>query len=152
MRLNQHGYLAWKSIMASDLAGFRTICVKSNEKCVSYHYLYYKKHETREKDESKPQDKTLFVVNIPPYCTKVSHKPYHSCIWFLKGSSNKVDFREDKSAILMAHGEMSEKRPDFHFKAFIVRFICFKYQETVSRFHSLLTQGILATRKFSEQL
>ena len=58
--------------MASDLAGFRTICVKSNEKCVSYHYLYYKKHETREKDESKPQDKTLFVVNIPPYCTKVS--------------------------------------------------------------------------------
>ena len=57
--------------MASDLAGFHTICVKSNEKCVSYHYLYYKKHETREKDESKPQDKTLFVVNIPPYCTKV---------------------------------------------------------------------------------
>lgn len=72
MRLNQHGYLARKSNMASDLAGFRTICVKSNEKCVSYHYLYCKKNETRGKDESKPQDKTLFVVNIPPYCTKVS--------------------------------------------------------------------------------
>ena len=52
----------------------------------------------------------------------------------------------------MAHGEMSEKRPDFHFKAFILPFISFKYQETVLRFHSLSTQGILATRKFSEQL
>lgn len=37
-------------------------------------------------------------------------------MWFLKGSSNEVDFREDKSAILMAHGEMSEKDPIFILK------------------------------------
>lgn len=58
--------------MASEVSGFRTICVKFNEKCSSYHFLFCKRHSTRDEDAKKPPDKTLFVVNIPPYCTKVS--------------------------------------------------------------------------------
>lgn len=57
--------------MASEVGGFRTIRVKFSETCSSYHFLYFKKHAVRDEDTTKPPDKTLFVVNIPPYCTKV---------------------------------------------------------------------------------
>ncbi|XP_068674267.1 ribosomal RNA-processing protein 7 homolog A-like [Montipora foliosa] len=70
--------------MASEIAGSRTICVKFNEKCVTYHYLYCKKHMTRDENASKPPDKTLFVVNIPPYCTKGALKHLFSCCGVIK--------------------------------------------------------------------
>ena len=57
--------------MASEVGGFRTIRVKFSETCCSYHFLYFKSHTVRDEDTTKPPDKTLFVVNIPPYCTKV---------------------------------------------------------------------------------
>lgn len=106
--------------MASDLAGFRTICVKSNEKCVSYHYLYYKKHETRDKDESKPQDKTLFVVNIPPYCTKRALKHiFRSC-----GSVQNVDIVKHPGA--QTEETTSLVLPPDTVKGFKVGFVVFK--------------------------
>ena len=64
------GYLVYDK-MASEVGGFQTICVKFSEKYCSYHYLYFKNHTTRDGDTTKPPNKTLFVVNIPPYCTKV---------------------------------------------------------------------------------
>lgn len=66
--------------MASEVGGFRTICVKFNEKCSSYHFLYFKKHSMRDEDATKPSDKTLFVVNIPPYCTKVRLLCLNTCL------------------------------------------------------------------------
>ncbi|XP_058941517.2 ribosomal RNA-processing protein 7 homolog A-like [Pocillopora verrucosa] len=66
--------------MASEVGGFQTICVKFSEKYCSYHYLYFKNHTTRDEDTTKPPNKTLFVVNIPPYCTKGSLKRlFSSC-------------------------------------------------------------------------
>ncbi|CAH3190856.1 unnamed protein product [Porites evermanni] len=70
--------------MASEVSGFRTICVKFNEKCSSYHFLFCKRHSTRDEDAKKPPDKTLFVVNIPPYCTKGALKRLFSCCGAIK--------------------------------------------------------------------
>ncbi|KAL9956983.1 hypothetical protein ACROYT_G038555 [Oculina patagonica] len=70
--------------MASEVGGFRTIRVKFSEKCSSCHFLYFKKHAVRDEDTTKPADKTLFVVNIPPYCTKGSLKRLFSCCGAIK--------------------------------------------------------------------
>lgn len=50
---------------------FSVIPVKFDTRCNHPHYLYLKKHVTRENDEAKPKDRTLFIVNVPPYATEV---------------------------------------------------------------------------------
>jgi len=57
--------------MACDVAGFRTMRLKFDDNCASNHVLYFKKHNVREEESTAPTDKTLFVVNVPPYCDKV---------------------------------------------------------------------------------
>ncbi|KAK3090845.1 hypothetical protein FSP39_015129, partial [Pinctada imbricata] len=34
------------------------------------HNLYVKEHRVKDTDESKPRDKTLMIVNVPPYCNE----------------------------------------------------------------------------------
>lgn len=77
-----HGFpVCFPTKMASEVGGFRTLRVKLNENCSSYHVLYYKKHVLREEEPTRPSDRTLFIVNIPPYCNKVSCtlKYGHTC-------------------------------------------------------------------------
>ncbi|XP_062989707.1 ribosomal RNA-processing protein 7 homolog A [Elgaria multicarinata webbii] len=51
--------------------GYTAIPVKFSEKRQSPHYLYVKEHKVREDtDPSRPQNCTLFVLNVPPYCTE----------------------------------------------------------------------------------
>lgn len=50
---------------------FSVIPVQFDTRCNHPHYLYLKKHVTRENDEAKPKDRTLFIVNVPPYATEV---------------------------------------------------------------------------------
>ncbi|XP_003228325.1 ribosomal RNA-processing protein 7 homolog A isoform X2 [Anolis carolinensis] len=51
--------------------GFAVIPVKFSEKHQSPHFLYVKEHKVREdKDHNRPQNNTLFVLNVPPYCTE----------------------------------------------------------------------------------
>ncbi|KAH0616823.1 hypothetical protein JD844_028237 [Phrynosoma platyrhinos] len=51
--------------------GYTAIPVKFSEKHHSPHYLYVKEHKVREdKDHNRPQNRTLFVLNVPPYCTE----------------------------------------------------------------------------------
>ncbi|XP_074980337.1 ribosomal RNA-processing protein 7 homolog A isoform X2 [Caretta caretta] len=52
-------------------AGYTAVPVKLSEKQQSPHYLYVKEHKVREgTDNTYPPHRTLFVLNIPPYCTK----------------------------------------------------------------------------------
>ncbi|XP_053886297.1 ribosomal RNA-processing protein 7 homolog A isoform X1 [Malaclemys terrapin pileata] len=56
-------------------AGYTAIPVKLSEKQQSPHYLYVKEHKVREgTDTTHPPNRTLFVLNIPPYCTKVRYQ------------------------------------------------------------------------------
>uniref|UniRef100_A0A6J0T9C8 Ribosomal RNA-processing protein 7 homolog A n=1 Tax=Pogona vitticeps TaxID=103695 RepID=A0A6J0T9C8_9SAUR len=51
--------------------GYTAIPVKFSEKHQSPHYLYVKEHKVRDdKNHSRPQNCTLFVLNVPPYCTE----------------------------------------------------------------------------------
>ena len=47
--------------------------IKFSEKQQSSHYLYVREHKVREGTKSSwPQKRTLFVLNVPPYCTEVN--------------------------------------------------------------------------------
>lgn len=49
------------------------IPIKFSEKQQSSHYLYVREHKVREGTRSSwPQKRTLFVLNVPPYCTEVT--------------------------------------------------------------------------------
>ncbi|XP_034639402.1 ribosomal RNA-processing protein 7 homolog A [Trachemys scripta elegans] len=61
-------------------AGYTAIPVKLSEKQQSPHYLYVKEHKVREgTDTTHPPNRTLFVLNIPPYCTKACLSRLFSC-------------------------------------------------------------------------
>lgn len=46
--------------------------VKFSEKQQASHYLYVRQHRVRQDTQSTwPANRTLFILNVPPYCTKV---------------------------------------------------------------------------------
>ncbi|XP_058597104.1 ribosomal RNA-processing protein 7 homolog A [Neofelis nebulosa] len=51
--------------------GYSAIPIKFSEKQQASHYLYVREHRVREGTKSSwPQKRTLFVLNVPPYCTE----------------------------------------------------------------------------------
>ncbi|XP_011885737.1 PREDICTED: ribosomal RNA-processing protein 7 homolog A-like [Cercocebus atys] len=53
--------------------GYAAIPIKFSEKQQASHYLYVRAHGVRQGTKSIwPQKRTLFVLNVPPYCTEVS--------------------------------------------------------------------------------
>ena len=55
----------------TTISGFETIRVKFDINSDAHHVVYLKSHSVREEDKRTPNDRTLFVLNVPPYCTKV---------------------------------------------------------------------------------
>ncbi|XP_031993660.1 ribosomal RNA-processing protein 7 homolog A [Hylobates moloch] len=52
---------------------YAAIPVKFSEKQQASHYLYVTAHGVRQGTKSTwSQKRTLFVLNVPPYCTEVS--------------------------------------------------------------------------------
>uniref|UniRef100_A0A2K5ZW68 Ribosomal RNA processing 7 homolog A n=1 Tax=Mandrillus leucophaeus TaxID=9568 RepID=A0A2K5ZW68_MANLE len=61
---------------------FPAIPIKFSEKQQASHYLYVRAHGVRQGTKSTwPQKRTLFVLNVPPYCTEVRD------LWALGGGS-----------------------------------------------------------------
>lgn len=48
--------------------------LKFDAKCLEEHQLFIKEHSVRNQEPKYPRGKTLFVLNIPPYATRVSLK------------------------------------------------------------------------------
>ncbi|XP_046403642.1 ribosomal RNA-processing protein 7 homolog A isoform X2 [Ischnura elegans] len=59
-------------VIAMETQGFKVIPLKFSKENTAQHSLYVKEHSVREKTESKPPHRTLFVLNVPPYCTEES--------------------------------------------------------------------------------
>ncbi|XP_071107516.1 ribosomal RNA-processing protein 7 homolog A-like [Haliotis cracherodii] len=49
--------------------GFTVVPLKFSEDKTA-HCLYLKEHSVRENDSSHPRNRTLFVLNVPPYCNE----------------------------------------------------------------------------------
>ena len=63
----------------TTISGFETIRVKFDENTEAYHVMYLKCHSVREVDKRTPNDRTLFVLNVPPYCTKTGLRNVFRC-------------------------------------------------------------------------
>ncbi|KAL3218237.1 hypothetical protein MRX96_050767 [Rhipicephalus microplus] len=59
---------------ASRKDAFVKMPVKFSSDSRSSHVMLFKEHSVREKSEHKPSGRTLFVVNVPPYCDEDSLK------------------------------------------------------------------------------
>ncbi|XP_071438701.1 ribosomal RNA-processing protein 7 homolog A [Hetaerina americana] len=57
-----------------EIQGFKVIPLKFSKENTAQHSLFVKEHSVREVTESKPPHRTLFVLNVPPYCTQKSLK------------------------------------------------------------------------------
>ncbi|XP_068247263.1 ribosomal RNA-processing protein 7 homolog A-like [Palaemon carinicauda] len=57
-----------------NVQGFKVMRLKFKEESKSYHHILWKRHNVRVYDELKPPGRTLFVVNVPPYCTESNFK------------------------------------------------------------------------------
>ena len=56
--------------MASTLQGFKIMRVAFDKSVKFPHFMYFKKHTHQKQSGLMPSNKTIFVVNVPPYCTK----------------------------------------------------------------------------------
>lgn len=52
--------------------GFQVVGLRFRAESKAAHQLLFKQHSVRTHSDSKPPDRTLFIVNVPPYCTEDS--------------------------------------------------------------------------------
>ncbi|XP_047119030.1 ribosomal RNA-processing protein 7 homolog A [Schistocerca piceifrons] len=64
----------WSMMNKQTLQGFTAIPVKYSEESSASHCIFWKQHSIREKCDEKPADRTLFIINVPPYCTEDNFK------------------------------------------------------------------------------
>ncbi|XP_066489986.1 ribosomal RNA-processing protein 7 homolog A [Tiliqua scincoides] len=121
-------------------AGFAAIPVKFSEKYKSPHYLYVKKHQVREDaDTNRPPDRTLFVLNVPPYCTE-------ECLSRLFSGCCSVQSVEMCGKPSPGEKPEAPKSKFFHNKTsqgFQVAYVVFKSPAGLQGVKSLSTQGPL---------
>uniref|UniRef100_A0A646QCF5 Ribosomal RNA-processing protein 7 n=1 Tax=Hemiscolopendra marginata TaxID=943146 RepID=A0A646QCF5_9MYRI len=109
--------------------GFQVLPVKLLESNSACHYIFYKQHYVRENDESKPPNKTLCLLNIPPYCQKDHlEKIFSKCgvisrIFFFKKPTTGLSVKEK--------WQFFKKNPPI--EGFRVAYIVFKKQSSVSK-------------------
>ncbi|XP_063961803.1 ribosomal RNA-processing protein 7 homolog A-like isoform X1 [Lytechinus pictus] len=115
------------SSVPHEVGGFRVVPVKFNEKSSAGHMLYYKEHSVKEIDDSKPTDRTLFVVNVPPYCNQ-------ECLERLFGGCGSVE-----SVILQTKAgkeldtKLEEIYPVRKTRSFKIGYIVFDKSSSVTR-------------------
>ena len=85
----------------ASLNGFKIIQIAFDKTVESPHLMYFKKHTHQKQNDLTPTDKTIFIVNVPPYCTRKglqnvfgSHGPIKSI--FLQDAPGPVLDRSDE--------------------------------------------------------
>ncbi|XP_030855192.1 ribosomal RNA-processing protein 7 homolog A [Strongylocentrotus purpuratus] len=113
--------------VSHEVGGFRVVPVKFSEKSSAGHMLYYKEHSVKESEDTKPTDRTLFVVNVPPYCNE-------ECLQRLFGGCGGME-----SVILQAKAGkeldamLEEIYPIRKTRGFKIAYIVFKDDSSVVR-------------------
>ncbi|KAG8436414.1 hypothetical protein GDO86_007493 [Hymenochirus boettgeri] len=110
------------STLVAAPAGYTAIPVKFSKECQTCHYMFVKEHRVREDlDQTRPQNRTLFVINVPAYCTEESLSRIFSCC----GSVESVELQEKPGPSEKQNTESTffdQKNP----KGFKVAYVVFK--------------------------
>ncbi|KAL8221811.1 UNVERIFIED_CONTAM: Ribosomal RNA-processing protein 7 A [Gekko kuhli] len=130
-------------------AGYTAIPVKFSEKHQSPHYLYMKEHKVRdETDPKRPPNRTLFILNVPPYCTEEClSRLFSGCC-----SVQSVEMCEKPSL-----GEKPEAPESKFFNTktllgFKVAYVVFKNPAGIQAAQSLSTKGSLVISSVSHPM
>ncbi|XP_038065255.1 ribosomal RNA-processing protein 7 homolog A-like [Patiria miniata] len=89
----------------SSVAGFTVLPIRFSSKSKAGHFLYYREHRVRDEDATKPASRTLFVVNVPPYCNQ-------ECLERLFGHCGKIE------SVFLQEKPTSSNPSDKHSKYF----------------------------------
>ncbi|OCT83005.1 hypothetical protein XELAEV_18025541mg [Xenopus laevis] len=114
-------------------AGYTAVPVKFSEERRTHHYLYIKEHKVREDlDQTRPQNRTLFVLNVPPYCTKESlSQIFTSC-----SPVESVELQDKPGPSETQSNSVSKHFSLRHLKGFKVAYVVFKHPSGVQAFKS----------------
>lgn len=109
--------------------GYSAVPVKFSAKQQAPHYLYMRQHRVRQGTQSTwPPDRTLFILNVPPYCTQESLSRCLSCC----GTIKTVELQEKPD---LAESPTEPKSQFFHPKpvpGFQVAYVVFQKPSGVS--------------------
>ncbi|KAJ8036777.1 Ribosomal RNA-processing protein 7-like A [Holothuria leucospilota] len=103
-----------------NLRKFDAVQVQFSDDNTSAHYLFFRRHLSKEEDLRRPADRTLFVANVPPYCNE-------ACLQRLFGDIGKVEsvYREETSVLLAKESEQSKTESHGVNQVYSVAFIIY---------------------------
>lgn len=126
----------------SSPLGYSAIPVKFSEKQKASHYLYVRQHRVRQDTQSTwPPNRTLFVLNVPPYCTE-------ECLSRLLSSCGAIKTVELQEKPELAESPKEPKSKFFHPKpvpGFRVAYVVFQKPSGVSAALNLKSPMLVST-------
>ncbi|XP_067009215.2 ribosomal RNA-processing protein 7 homolog A [Anabrus simplex] len=104
------------------LQGFKAFLVKFSTTSSTYRWLFVKEHSVRERTEGKPSGRTLFIINVPSYCSEECFKRlFEPC-----GEVTAVYFHQKPSASLSPMEDSSIFSKNLSIKGYKVAYVVFK--------------------------
>ncbi|XP_026201937.1 ribosomal RNA-processing protein 7 homolog A [Anabas testudineus] len=109
--------------------GFTVLSLQFSSDSVSQHKLYVKEHRVRtEKSSHRPLDRTLFVLNIPPYCSVAVVKDLFSQF----GSVQSVELRDHPGSFKDSEPKLSKFFKPAEKQGFKVGYIVFQNSTSIT--------------------
>ncbi|KAK1877172.1 Ribosomal RNA-processing protein 7 like A [Dissostichus eleginoides] len=109
--------------------GFTVLSVQFNSDSVAQHKLYVKEHKVRsERSSHRPMDRTLFVLNIPPYCSEDVAKQMFSQF----GSVQSVELRDHPGSSQDSGPKMSKFFRPAAKQGFKVGYVVFENSSSIA--------------------
>ncbi|XP_059204480.1 ribosomal RNA-processing protein 7 homolog A [Centropristis striata] len=109
--------------------GFTVLPLRFNADSVAQHSVYVKEHKVRaEKSSGRPMDRTLFALNIPPYCSEDVVKELFSQF----GSVQSVELRDHPGSSQESGPKLSRFFKPAEKQGFKVCYIVFQNSSSVA--------------------
>ncbi|KAM7372362.1 hypothetical protein PAMP_009536 [Pampus punctatissimus] len=109
--------------------GFTVLPLQFSSDSVAQHKLYIKEHKVRaEKSSHRPLDRTLFVLNVPPYCSEDVVKQLFSQY----GCVQSVELRDHPGSVHQSGPHLSKLFRPTEKQCFKVGYIVFQDSSSVT--------------------
>ncbi|XP_068193594.1 ribosomal RNA-processing protein 7 homolog A [Antennarius striatus] len=109
--------------------GFTVLSLKFSSDSAAQHQLFVKEHRVRaERSSHRPLDRTLFVLNVPPYCSEAVVKEIFSKF----GCVESVELREHPGSTQESGPKLSKFFQPLSKQCFKVGYIVFKNTSSLS--------------------
>ncbi|XP_069982322.1 ribosomal RNA-processing protein 7 homolog A [Penaeus vannamei] len=112
-----------------DVKGFRVVELGFSKESKAKHQLLWKQHVVKTYDLDKPAERTLFVVNVPPYVTEIAFKKLFSRY----GKVSQVHFHKKPTAGAPKQSKFPNLDPIPHIPGFKVAYVVFTSADSVEK-------------------